>query len=304
MLHVILLILKIIGIIILVLLGLLLLVILAVLFVPVRYRVELEKKDTFFVKIKVSWLLSFFAAHFRWIESVTEAYARILFFRIWDLNGRPEKKSKKQSKKPPQRQSAEQPIEKPIEQRIEQPIENFLEEAHKEQESQTSYEAVEEKPPKKSIFKRIADFFGKVRDAIRNIGYTIKKLYDKIKHMIENISYYVELIQSETAKNSFSYVKSELIYLWKKISPRKLRGNVLFGTGDAYSTGQILSAVSMFYPVYGNHINIRADFEEKVFYGDLFFRGRMQAYMFLVIFFRYRKNKDLAEFIQLLKREA
>ena len=59
--HVILTILKILGIILLVLLGLLLVIVFSVLFVPVRYRLEGEKSSPGWSeangKVKVSWLL-------------------------------------------------------------------------------------------------------------------------------------------------------------------------------------------------------------------------------------------------------
>ena len=59
--YVILTILKILGIILLVLLGLLLVIVFSVLFVPVRYRLEVEKSSSGWSeangKVKVSWLL-------------------------------------------------------------------------------------------------------------------------------------------------------------------------------------------------------------------------------------------------------
>ena len=56
--HIVLLILKILGILLLVLLGLLLLVLLAVLFVPVRYQLQGMWKEDKWASVKVSWLLS------------------------------------------------------------------------------------------------------------------------------------------------------------------------------------------------------------------------------------------------------
>ena len=57
MLHVVLLILKIIGIILAALLGLLLLILLLLLFVPIRYKGRLQKEKELLVRAKVTWLL-------------------------------------------------------------------------------------------------------------------------------------------------------------------------------------------------------------------------------------------------------
>ena len=64
MLHIILLILKIIGIVLLCLLGILLLALCSVLFVPVRYRIEITRKEgenqpPVVVRVKITWLLHF-----------------------------------------------------------------------------------------------------------------------------------------------------------------------------------------------------------------------------------------------------
>ena len=56
--HIVLLILKILGILLLVILGLLLLILCTVLFVPVRYRIQGLWKEEKWIRVQVSWLLS------------------------------------------------------------------------------------------------------------------------------------------------------------------------------------------------------------------------------------------------------
>lgn len=106
MLHIILLILKIIGIILLCILGILLLAILCVLFVPVRYRIELnreegEGKPPLLVRAKVTWLLHFVNILIRYPAEKAYVRGRIFIFTIFRV---PEKRKKqsarvKQSKK-------------------------------------------------------------------------------------------------------------------------------------------------------------------------------------------------------------
>lgn len=96
MLHIILLILKIIGIILLCILGILLLIILCVLFVPVRYRIELKReegegKPPLEVKAKITWLLHLVNILIRYPSDETYVRFRIFVFTLFRI---PEKSPK------------------------------------------------------------------------------------------------------------------------------------------------------------------------------------------------------------------
>lgn len=95
MLHIILFILKIIGIILLVILGIILLAILAVLFVPVRYKVNAQYPDRPYVDTRVSWLLHLVRCRIIYDKDLT-IKAKILFFNLYGHES--EKKMKKQAK--------------------------------------------------------------------------------------------------------------------------------------------------------------------------------------------------------------
>ncbi len=95
MLHIVLLILKIIGIILLCILGILLLAVLGVLFVPVRYKIELsreegEGKPPFVARAKITWLLH--AANIFIRYPAEKAYVRVRLF-IFTLFMLPEKQT-------------------------------------------------------------------------------------------------------------------------------------------------------------------------------------------------------------------
>jgi hypothetical protein len=100
MLHVILIILKIIGIVLGVLLALLLLLLGIVLFVPIRYRVHASKYDTIRAKVRVSYLCKIVSFRFRY-NSDEETYSyclRIFGYPLIDSN-RPPKEKKEKVKK-------------------------------------------------------------------------------------------------------------------------------------------------------------------------------------------------------------
>ena len=116
MLHILLLLLKIIGIIILCILGTIILVLLGILFVPVRYRIEVVRKEgenesPVVVQAKVTWLLHFINVLVRYS---TEFYLRIrlLFIPLFRWPGREKNKAGKRRKKEEREQKKEENIEK------------------------------------------------------------------------------------------------------------------------------------------------------------------------------------------------
>ena len=83
MIHIVLTILKIIGIVILVLLGILVSLLLIVLFVPLRYRITVKKEEEpLSADISVSWFLRMVRLHCRYCEKKAEATVRILRFTL------------------------------------------------------------------------------------------------------------------------------------------------------------------------------------------------------------------------------
>lgn len=117
MLHIMLLILKIIGIVLLCVLGIILLTLLCVLFVPVRYRIEITRKEgedqpPVVVRVKITWLLRFLNILIRYPAEVM-VRVRIMVFTILKIpNDKADKqqdsnKGKKISKKNDKTQTEE-----------------------------------------------------------------------------------------------------------------------------------------------------------------------------------------------------
>lgn len=130
MLHILLFILKIIGIVLLVILGTLLFGIVCALFVPVRYRIEAVRKEgdgepPVAVRVKVTWLLHLINLLIRFNGEIF-VRARILFFTVFRMpkkqghhrKAEKERKSRKErsrerSEKPKPRESGEESTQQP-----------------------------------------------------------------------------------------------------------------------------------------------------------------------------------------------
>lgn len=164
-----------------------------------------------------------------------------------------------------------------------------------------AYEETESE--KLSFFQKLARFFRAVRAFFSKILYTIHHICDKIKTIRHTAAYYLEVLKSDEGLRTFALVKRELWNLLRHIAPTKLTGSLVIGMDDPAATGQIIAIVSMFYPIYGDHMSITPDFDEKCLQGSLYLKGRIRVITLIRIAWRIYFNKDMKKFLHMLKRE-
>lgn len=118
------------------------------------------------------------------------------------------------------------------------------------------------------------------------------KIVRKMKKKVHSVQDLVDILRSDAGKAFICIVKENVIHLWKQIHPRRMRGKVIFGTGDPCSTGELLGVFALFYAWYGNGVQIVPDFEQKRIEGNVSFRGRIRMITLICIAWRIIKNKD------------
>ena len=118
------------------------------------------------------------------------------------------------------------------------------------------------------------------------------KIVRKIKKKVHSVQDLVDILRSDAGKAFICIVKENVIHLWKQIHPRRMRGKVIFGTGDPCSTGELLGMLALFYAWYGNGVQIIPDFEQKRIEGNVSFRGRIRMITLICIAWRIIKHKD------------
>ena len=292
-LTVLLLILKILGIVLLVLLGILLALLLIVLFVPVRYQGSGYREEgdpvPVHVQLKVTWLLHLVRVSFIYPE---EAFlkVKILFFQILPAK---EKKKKDSNKK-------EADGKRPKTDKKE--AGSGVSDTASDQKISDEGNAAEEDGGDDR--RTLSDFIRKLFSAIRNIKYTIRKIYDKINHIIHNIRYYIKILQTESFKRAFVLCREQLLRLMKIVLPRKVSGTFTIGMEDPAATGQILSIYGILYPLIGDSITVIPDFEKPVMEGSFRFKGKITAFTLIRIAAKIYFDKDLKRVICLFKKEA
>lgn len=329
MLHVILLILKILGIILLIILGLLLLVLWAVLFVAASYQVQIEKQDTLRVSARAGWLFQIVTVRFLldggdgWNQKME---LRLFGIPIWNPNAKmkPKKRKKKRrrrSKKEKPSVSARQmpPSVNKSQDTIEQiPPDDGKRETPKPDDDKRETpkpDGDKREMPKPDDGKRETpkesgsgpSVLQKIRSFFQKVIYAIKSICDKIKHMKERIQKigasvrgvlerkdaFLEFWNLEAHRRAREAILKEVRYLWKKFRPKKIEGKVTFGFDDPALTGLCMGGVGMFCAWYPERLQILPDFEKKILEGDVRIRGKVRFYVLVRILWNVYFNQDI-----------
>ena len=292
--------LAIIGIVLLCIIAFLLVVLLAVLFAPIRYRLYVEKEDgwkkeNIHIRADISWLAGIVRVKARFFEPQI-LKVQVLFFTVFDLFK--EKKEKRQSKKTLKRQKTDSKTEK-----------STVNEKPKVQNSTAEKVPPEEKAPAQDAEEETAgteetEKSPSLRERLEKIRYTICSIYDKIKAAKDTAGYYKELLQSEEFKSCLSFVTGKTGKLLRHILPKRIRGYLLFGTGQPDQTGYILGMLSIIRGIRGyDKFHIEADFERQIVEGKIQCRGHIRLATVGILALQIYQKKELKELISKWKRE-
>ncbi len=335
MLHIVLLILKIIGIILGALLAVLLIGLCIALFVPVRYQIEAGRTEAegappIEASVKITWLLHLINIRIRYPADVY-LRVRIFLFTIFRLpqerkkeRGRKVSGKKKNDKEEAagkrNRNDAEnehgrsQEVESGRNAESSQSVEDVGKAASVRSEAQKStaaesiqkLESVQEPGHEKQkipFLKKLKKKLVQIRRIFQKIWYTLTGICDKIKTIWENIEYYTDILRSDTFKQAFSLCKDELFSIFSYIRPRKFQADLTVGMDDPAATGKILSYYGMLYPFIGSCVNVIPDFERKRMEGTVFIKGKIRLFNFIKAALRIYFNKDIRKLLKLFKKE-
>lgn len=325
-LHILLGILKIIGILLLILLALVLLTVLALLFAPVRYRMEGERTDSFYQgKITISWLmrLVWFHAGYDSRKGKTEYSVRILgisakqaaaFFRKCRgirqkaAEKKAKKKKSKEDQKKPEVTAAQEvlgqsdaPEITKTQEKISETEQSSLSRMEDPGKGERERQRGKKNPVRKfwenlkKILRTILAVPKKISGALKNFRLTAAGICDKIKQIRE-------LWESSQFQGAKGAAVQETKGLLRHIKPRKLRGRIAFGTEDPCTTGEILAAAGIFYPLYGENLIIEPYFDKEILEGEIQAKGRICGICMAAAAFRLFRNQDIRFIIRKYKQ--
>lgn len=288
---------KVIGI----LLAVLVIVALAILFAAVRYcgKISFDDKKA---QISIRWLGVVLRVPILITEKDLQWKVRVFGVPILRSDGAHKKRRSKKSSAPKaQKRKAEKAAEtvqktQESSKQEKKALSVNLEKSPTapEQEKQIAPKQTTDQREEQSAFRQ-ADEREKKPRGIRQLFLWLQnviKIVRKMKKKVHSVQDLVDILRSDAGKAFICIVKENVIHLWKQIHPRRMRGKVIFGTGDPCSTGELLGVLALFYAWYGNGVQIIPDFEQKRIEGNVSFLGRIRMITLICIAWRIIKNKD------------
>lgn len=305
MLHIILAILKIIGILLLILIGLLLFAAAGILLAPVCYKGTVNKDaDVIQAQGKATWLFHLFSATLLYHQEKGVSYtiricgielSRLLrFFSKFKRKKNKDKDMKESSVPELKAAQIDNELEEISENKEDITEDNFDDtDFDTEEEDDVSIEgisvreALEDMTQKKPnfislLFQRIKGIFykiiggilfllhlpGKIWNLFRNITLTLKELYGKIKE-------FKKFLLTEEFKGAKSSILREVKVLINHVRPQRIEGELAFGFENPALTGELLAVLSICYPIYKDKIQIIPYFDRTILEGRLMISGRI-----------------------------
>lgn len=316
MVHILLLILKIIGIILLALITILLLA----LFWPVSYSVSGSyNKENYSINVRLGWL--FHLLHFRYGYSGDNGVMAIRIFGI-PINLKKEKKKSKKTKKHKKEQRQKADKRKKAE-----GVKTSGKTEKKEGVTKTTSEYAKTKKSvpndaktvKKAVSKGVKTVKKSKKYSIKNkfikLKKWIRKIYDKTKNFIrsltknakdlkEKVCEIKKFITDNKTKEAYRFTKKYVSSLLKHIFPKKIQGKVNFGCKEPDETGKMLGYIAMICSTF--HVNMKniaiiPDFENKVLNGNIKLKGHFTLgivlYYCLRVYFKKEVNEIIKKFL-------
>jgi len=313
MLHIILFILKILGLLVLIVLGFVLVVALLILLVPVRYQAEGCYDGKVKGKARITWLLHILSVTAQYEEDLI-VRVRIFGFRIGKpkkmdselkeaedivvqameimepepirevLKGKEEDHDRGREEPgslPPPREESRNLTPPKEEPKREEPKK---EEPNKEEPKRE--EPKREEPKKKKGF-RIKEMFEKLKKkvltAFTKLKFFFLRICDTLRTIKDKKDEIYAWISDKENQRTGKLLFRQLKRLVRHILPRRGKGNITFGFDDPYLTGQVLTYASAIYPLCHKHLNLYPVFDQTVFTMEGTFRGRIRMGSVLLI---------------------
>ncbi len=333
MIHILLTILKIIGIILLVIIGLILAILLCVLFVPVRYKAKIDyqegKPD---ISVNVSYFLHAISVNAVYRDKKISKVLKIFGFKTKFLGDSDEaddnsrdgedifeeiKEEKKKRflkkdlsgiKRNKQSDEIEEDYIMPVYEDKKEIKEDKSEITPKEEMQDINISENEEEEylwPFSKYFAKIKKIIEKIKFKISGICGKIKvvlskliSLKDKLSSLIAKLKNIKEFIDDENNRELFSFLWEQLKGVLSYVSPRKIRGYIKFGFEDPSTTGKTLGVIYMILKGDKKGFVISPDFDNKILDTKMQISGRIRIYRLLIVALKIYKNKNFKVFLE------
>lgn len=328
MLHILLLILKWIGIVLAVFLLLVLLLINLGLFVPVRYRADASCQndiETLEAEFELSWMWKLFFLTACWKKGKADMKIRIGWKYLFseEKEGKSEEKIEVPEEKEENDLQKEKEEQKFLKEQKESlppektnrslPENNVQEQAEKRECHQEKTESGIDKEEesftadrRKAGGRKKKPLWDRMKEKISEWIERCKSFWRKILAMGRNFRGKKEQIESfltdASHRRAFCSLKREVRRFLGHVSPKDVKIVGKIGLEDPYMTGQVLAVLGMLFPFLGENTVIVPDFENKVLEGSVHIEGKIHNFRMLAILWRLIKDRDVRKIIIDIKK--
>ena len=121
----------------------------------------------------------------------------------------------------------------------------------------------------------------------------IKAFFSRCREIFTHIGEFLEFIRSEQFSRGVRVLKREGVLLLKHVKPRRVTGRLTFGFDDPSTTGKVLAALGIIFPVLPQKLVIEPVFEEERFTADIQIGGHFFGIILLVRALKVLLNRDV-----------
>lgn len=266
--------LKIIGIVILAIIALALLIILMVLFIPVRYKGKVYFKEVPDIALSVTWFFKFLSLNITYKDGLDIIGKVGWLFKVYsnhddDTDTNEETEDHKSE----------------VREIVDTVNENKKEDISVDNTNKANViteENLEAENKIKALDKQEKKQLKKKKSKSNKKKSTDKKesKLDKLINKAKDIHY---LLTEEENKKTLLLMLEKTKNLLVHILPKRIVGFFKFGFDDPSTTGQVLEAVAIFYPLYRDDFKIVPMFYDEIIEVDISFKGRLRVFYALYI---------------------
>lgn len=306
--HVILLILKIIGIVLLVILTIILFLILSLLFAPFVYRISARKDEGGEISdaqagITLSWMFVLLRAKAVYKDGELCYGIRLFGIDVFKLASAADRIKQIFKKKPRKQESAK---EKSTEEKNAEvknaevksaEVESAEVKSAKEKSAEPKETSEERDNGKKTEVSSTDD-----KETGTGRRQSFKDRFSSVKETIGRIRDAKDEIDKKKNKQALSFAWGLLKKALKSILPKKLKGKITFGFKGPDTTGKVLGIAAVFLPIYKDRIKVIPDFTKSCIYGNIYAKGKIRIFTLLLIYIKLRRSREYGQLMRLKKR--
>ena len=265
--------LKIIGIVILAIIALALLIILMVLLIPVRYKGKVYFKEVPDIALSVTWFFKFLSLNITYKEGLDIIGKVGWLFKVYSNH---DDDTDTNEEIEDHKSEVREIVDTVNENKEDISVDNTNKAnviTEENLEAENKIKALDKQEKKQSKKKKSKS--NKKKSTAKK-----ESKLDKLINKAKDIHY---LLTEEENKKTLLLMLEKTKNLLVHILPKRIVGFFKFGFDDPSTTGQVLEAVAIFYPLYRDDFKIVPMFYDEIIEVDISFKGRLRVFYALYI---------------------